>query len=170
MGSNSKVKVAANRQKIVEGTNEGKTQAQIAEELNVTRCTVNRNLAKLKESFVQGNREDFEKYVRAQLDLLTKAIEEVWEGNLPPEAANSIRGMMDSIARLTGSNSPTKSIVARVDAEGSPLFLKFKKSVVGLSDAQLEEAFDQLAKLPREVSKTTVDASWFPTERKEIEQ
>ena len=132
MGANSKTKVAANRAKIIEGTNEGKTQREIGEELGLTRDTVNRNLAALKASFVQGNREDFEKYVRAQLDLLTKAIEEVWEGNLPPDAANSIRGMMDSIARLTGSNAPSKSIVARVDGESSPMFLMFRRVHPGL--------------------------------------
>jgi DNA-binding CsgD family transcriptional regulator len=110
----SKAKQAANQQKIVQGTVEGKTQSTIAVELGLTRETVNRNLAHLRKGFVSASREEFSAYVKQQVELLTKAIEEVWEGKLPPEAANSIRGLMDSIARLTGSNAPTKSISAHV--------------------------------------------------------
>lgn len=115
MPKNSKVKQAANQQKIVEGLAEGKKQTQIAEELGVHPVTVCRNLAELRKGFVSASREEFSVYVKQQVELLTKAIEEVWEGKLPPEAANSIRGLMDSIARLTGSNAPTKSISAHVD-------------------------------------------------------
>jgi hypothetical protein len=120
MGRNSKAKQAANQQKIVQRTVEGKTQTTIAEELGIHPVTVCRNLAELRKGFMSVSREEFSVYVKQQVELLTKAIEEVWEGKLPPEAANSIRGLMDSIARLTGSNAPTKSIHANVNADVDP--------------------------------------------------
>ena len=113
----SKAKQASNQKKIVQGTVEGKTQSTIAAELGLARETVNRNLAQLRKGFVSASRDEFAIYVKQQVELLTKAIEEVWAGKLPPEAANSIRGLMDSIARLTGSNAPTKSISAHVEIE-----------------------------------------------------
>lgn len=144
MPRNSKAGQAANQQKIVEGLAEGKTQSTIAEELGVARETVNRNLALLRDGLVSVGREDFAVYVKQQVDLLTKAIEEVWEGKLPPEAANSIRGLMDSIARLTGSNAPTKSISAHV-AGGVQVIpieeqYEYKQAFAGLyPDERLEE-------------------------------
>ena len=77
------------------------TQQQLADEVGASLATVKRDLSKLSEGFVATTREQFASYVQQQVQLLTKAVEEVWEGRLPPEAANSIRGMMDSIARLT---------------------------------------------------------------------
>jgi hypothetical protein len=57
-----------------------------------------------------------------------------------------------------------------VDAQSSPLFLKFKKASAGLSDSQLETVFCEMAKIPREAVVTVRDASWFPTpEPKQLE-
>lgn len=144
MPRNSKAKQADNQQKIVQGTAEGKTQSTIAAELGLTRETVNRNLAVLRNCLVSASREEYSLYVKQQVELLTKAIEEVWEGKLPPEAANSIRGLMDSIARLTGSNAPSKSISANVNVEQQVLpieqQLEYLQAFAGLyEDERLEE-------------------------------
>jgi len=141
---NSKAKQAANQQKIVQGTAEGKTQSTIAGELGLARETVNRQLAKLRDGFVTASREEFSQYVKQQVELLTKAIEEVWEGKLPPDAANSIRGLLDSVARLTGSNAPTKSISANLHVEQQVIpieqQLEYLNAFAGLyEDERLEE-------------------------------
>ena len=137
----SKAKQAANQQKIVQGTLEGKTQTTIAEELGVARETVNRNLALLRDGLVSASREEFSAYVKQQVELLTKAIEEVWEGKLPPDAANSIRGLMDSIARLTGSNAPTKSIHATMKGpQLDALYLDIRQELLHLSDEDKHQA------------------------------
>lgn len=164
MPRNSKAKQAANQQKIVEGLAEGKTQSTIAAELGLARETVNRNLAVLRDGLVSASREEFSVYVKQQVDLLTKAIEEVWEGKLPPEAANSIRGLMDSIARLTGSNAPTKSISASVtvNPEHSREYLFFREAVAGLTEDQLHEVYTFAKGLQRVPVVNVKDASWFP--------
>lgn len=114
MPRNSKVKQATNQQAIVQGTKEGKTQSTIAAELGLTRETVNRNLAKLREGLQLATKEQFSEYVQNQVALLTELASQLWEGQVPPEVGNSIRAVLDSIARLTGSNAPTKSIHANV--------------------------------------------------------
>jgi len=141
MPRNSKAKQAANQQRIVEGLAVGKKQTLIAEELGLHPVTVSRNLALLRDGLVSASREEFSQYVQQQVELLTKVIEEVWEGKLPPEAANSIRGLMDSIARLTGSNSPIKSIHATVKGpQLDALYLDIRQELLDLSDADKQEA------------------------------
>jgi len=146
---NSKLKVASNQARIVQGLNEGKKQVQIAAELSLTPETVSRNLAKLREGFTIASKEQFSEYVQRQVELLSKAIEEVWEGNLPPEAANSIRGLMDSIARLTGSNAPSKSISAHVDAGASVIAIseqyEYLQAFAGLYPDERLEELDRVA-------------------------
>lgn len=131
MGRHSKPKSAVIKEKIVQGTQDGKNQGVIAGELKVSREHVNRTLAELRDRFKDRSPEAFSAYVHRQVELLTQAIEEVWEGKLPPEAANSIRGLMDSIARLTGSNAPTRSesLNVNVDANVSSLYAKFVRIV-----------------------------------------
>jgi hypothetical protein len=148
MPRNSKVKQAANQQKIVQGIAEGKSQTTIAGELGLARETVNRNLALLRDGLVSASREDFSVYVKQQVDLLTKVIEEVWEGKLPPDAANSIRGLMDSVARLTGSNAPTKSISAHVAGGVQVLPIEeqyeYKQAFAGLYPDERQEELDRV--------------------------
>jgi DNA-binding CsgD family transcriptional regulator len=160
---NSKAKQAANQAQIVRGTVEGKTQSTIADELGVTRETVNRNLAELRKGFVSVSREEFSVYVKQQVELLTKAVEEVWEGKLPPEAANSIRGLMDSIARLTGSNAPTKSISANVNVDQQVIpieqQLEYLQAFAGLYEDERLEELDRV-KARKRTCRIVMDASW----------
>ena len=162
---NSKAGQATNQQKIVEGIAEGKTQSTIAEELGVHRTTVNRNLAVLRDGLVSASREEFSVYVKQQVDLLTKAIEEVWEGKLPPDAANSIRGLMDSIARLTGSNAPSKSIVGHVSGPKlDSLYLDIREVLLDLDDADKQEALLLMRGFAKQRKKPAVITTKFLTE------
>lgn len=163
MPRNSKAKQAANQQKIVEGLAVGKKQTQIAEELGLHPVTVSRNLALLRDGLVSASREEFSTFVKQQVELFTKAIEEVWEGKLTPEAANSIRGMMDSIARLTGSNAPTKSISANVNVEQQVIpieqQLEYLNAFAGLYEDERLEELDRV-KARKRTCRVVMDASW----------
>jgi hypothetical protein len=154
---NSKVKVAQNQATMVQGLKEGKKQVAIAAELRLTPETISRNLAKLREGFTTASREEFSVYVKQQVDLLTKAIEEVWQGTLPPEAANSIRGLMDSIARLTGSNAPTKSIVGHVNGpQLDALYLEIRQELLDADDDTKQEALLMVRELVKSRRKPVV--------------
>jgi hypothetical protein len=112
-----------------------------AEGYPADRNTLTRDLTRLKQQFNTSNGTEFAEYVREQVTLLTQAVEEVWEGKLPPDAANSIRGLMDSIARLTGSNAPTKSIHATVKGpQLDALYLDIRQELLHLSDDDKQEA------------------------------
>lgn len=171
MPRNSKAKVATNQAAIVKGMNEGKQQKQIAEELGVHRITVNRNLAKLRDGLVSASREEFSVYVKQQVELLTKAIEEVWEGTLPPEAANSIRGLMDSIARLSGSNAPTKSIVGHVSGPKlDKLYLDIREVLLDLTDEDKQAALTLMREFAKTHKKPVVITAKFLSEGSHVEQ
>jgi len=109
------------------------------------------------------SREEFSVYVKQQVELLTKAVEEVWEGKLPPEAANSIRGLMDSIARLTGSNAPTKSISANVNVDQQVIpieqQLEYLQAFAGLYEDERLEELDRV-KARKRTCRIVMDASW----------
>src|SRR5579859_6814695 len=134
------------RTRLLELKQEGKTTIEAedilkAEGFPADRVTLWRDLSKLRDGFNITNREEFATYVQEQVALLTQAIEEVWEGSLPPEAANSIRGLMDSIARLTGSNAPTKSIHATVKGpQLDALYLDIRQELLHLGDKDKHEA------------------------------
>jgi hypothetical protein len=137
----SKAKQAANQQKIVQGTVDGKTQTTIAAEIGVTRETVNRNLAKLREGFQLASKEQFTEYVQSQVALLTELALELWEGHVPPDVGNSIRGVLDSIARLTGSNAPSKSIVGHVTGpQLDALYLEIRQELLDLENDAKQDA------------------------------
>jgi hypothetical protein len=160
---NSKAKQAANQQKIVQGTVEGKTQSTIAGELGLARETVNRNLAKLREGFQLATKEQFSDYVQHQVSLLTELASQLWEGEVPADVGNSIRGVLDSIAKLTGSNAPTKSISAHVngDAQVIPIEhqLEYLNAFAGLYEDERLEELDRV-KARKRTCRVVMDASW----------
>lgn len=154
---NSKAKQAANQQKILQGMVEGKTQTTIADEIGVTRETVNRNLAKLREGFQLASKEQFTEYVQHQVALLTELASQLWEGVVPPDVGNSIRGVLDSIARLTGSNAPTKSIVGHVSGPKlDALYLDIRQELLDLSDGDKQDALLLMREFARSRKKPVV--------------
>jgi hypothetical protein len=137
------------RGRLLELKQQGKTTIEAEEILTsegfpADRVTLWRDLSKLREGFSIANRQEFSTYVQEQIALLTQVIEELWEGSLPPETANSIRGLMDSIARLTGSNAPTKSIHATVPVEHSQELLEYREAFAGLYE---DERYEELARV-----------------------
>lgn len=155
---------------VVEGLKDGKTVRKMAAELQVHRNTIVRDLKALRERFAVGNTEAFEQYRDAQLQVLERIELSIIEGHIPVDVANAWRAVRADISKLLGLDAPSKSVSVKVDAESSPLFLKFKKAVSGLAEAQLEEVLAIAAGLPRAAVKVERDESWFPKKApKEIE-
>ncbi|HEV2173032.1 MAG TPA: hypothetical protein VGR71_05670 [Nitrospira sp.] len=148
----------------IELMNAGKTQADIAAELGISRQTFWRDMTALTTSYTEGNQTAFGKLREMQVGALLDMAREVHEGKIEPEVGNSIRSLLDSVSKLLGLNAPTKSlsVSATVDAHDIR-YLKFKKAVSGLTETQLEDVLGYATKLPRVVVETVKDASWFPT-------
>jgi len=94
--------------------------------------------------------------------VLERIEQAIVEGVVPPDVANAWRAVRADISRLLGLDAPSKSLSVKVDAESSPLFLRFKKSIAGLDELRLEEAFKYLSGLPRTKTAQAPDQSWFP--------
>ena len=136
-----------------------------AEGYPADRNTLTRDLTRLRQQFNASNSAEFAEYVREQVELLTKVVEEVWGGNLAPEAANSIRGLMDSIARLTGSNAPSKSIVGHVSGPKlDSLYLDIREVLLDLDDADKQEALLLMRGFAKQRKKPVVITTKFLTE------
>lgn len=152
----TKTQQAERQAKAIELTREGMQPGEIAQQVGASRVTIWRDLEKLRLNYHALSKENFAEYVQVQIQLLTTAVEEVWEGNLPPEAGNAIRRMMDSIARLTGSNAPARTITAHVSAEVDPQTLKGYRRFVfetrGLDQESLQKVYEFARSLPRPVA------------------
>lgn len=159
---------AKEKQEIVDMLNEGKTKTEMAGELGISRSTLHRQLNELEAAFVEGGKEAFNKLrMQTAHEFLEKA-KQVLDGSVDPDVMNAWTRVMSEFKRTLGLDAPTTSITKRIDAESSPLFLMFKKSISGLSDDQLADAFKYLSGIPREIKPRVVDASWFPTVKKEL--
>ena len=88
---NSRAEIAKRQTTLAETLNLGMTAEEAMAATGVSRTTIWRDLSSLKEGFQITNKEAFAQYVTSQVGILTKVIEEVWEGALEPEVANSIR-------------------------------------------------------------------------------
>jgi hypothetical protein len=150
------------RADVVAGLEAGKTGAQMAEELEVHRNTISRDLKDLREQFSAGNSEAFAEARAKQVRVFELMEAALVEGKIDAQTATAWKGIRSEISALLGVNAPSKSITARIGADSSPVFLRFKSATAGLDDAQLEDAFAQLAKIPRTPKKPAMDASWFP--------
>ena len=166
----SKAERLERQAKVVEGLKAGKTQAEIQEELQVSRATMWRTMTALAERFTQAvSDDDLTALKRAQLDALRCVGDAVLKGTVEPEVSNAWARLNEQVSRLLGLDAPQKRVVAHLDAESSPLFLRFKKSIAGLSDDQVEEVLRAAAAMPRERREPAKDASWWPQPpRKEI--
>ncbi len=63
----SEAKIEERRARAVKLMNEGKKQGEVADQLRVSRSTLWRDLAKLRERFTEENSEAFTEYRKAQL-------------------------------------------------------------------------------------------------------
>jgi hypothetical protein len=102
---------------IVGGVKLGLKNTDIADALGVHRNTVSYHLGKLRDKLRDKSPTEYAEFVRQQVEVMATLVEEVHQGKLPPDAANAIRGLMDSVARLTGSNAPAKRMSLNLNAD-----------------------------------------------------
>jgi hypothetical protein len=156
--------------KIIDALKKGKGVQKMAAEMQVHRNTIWADLKALRDKCKIGSGPEFEAYRDAQLQVLERIEQSIIEGHIRPDVANAWRAVRQDIANLIGLNAPSKSVSVKVDAESSPLFLKFKKACAGLADEQLEEVLQFAADQPRAARKPERNESWFPKPTpKEIE-
>jgi hypothetical protein len=164
-GSNSKAEVEKNKRLAAQRIAEGATKAEVQAELGVCRQTLGNYLQGLEIDWAALNAPAIAPLKKKMVEQLLQMADDVIAGVVSTKLADTWRGLMGDIREmLPGMNTPTTSAVMHVGSESSPLFLKFKKATAGLSEAQLEQAFAQLASVPREAVVTVRDASWFPAD------
>jgi len=160
--------IEARRNRLLELLADGKTATQAAEVLRAegypaSHDTIQRDVAGLTPSWRKENASAFEAQQAEELIRLAEL--EAALVNPAIRADRKIELALSIIAariKLLGLNAPTKSIVGHVDAEASPVFLRFKKAAAGHSEEQVEDAIKYLENLPRERVITVKDESWFP--------
>jgi predicted transcriptional regulator len=147
---------------IVEGVKLGLKNTDIADALGVHRNTVSYHLGKLRDKLRDKSPTEYAEFVRQQVEVMATLVEEVHQGKLPPDAANAIRGLMDSVARLTGSNAPAKSmhlsLHRRIDGStpvqsmtDDELRVVIAREILcGLNDGQIDEVRAFAKSLPHD--------------------
>jgi hypothetical protein len=170
--------IESRRNRLLELLSEGKTESQAgailrAEGYPASHDTVERDVDALAPTWRAENATAFEQYRKNQFTRISAKWVEI-ENDASMSGAEKHAAWarwMKLEMDLLGTAAPTKSIQAHVSSsESSPLFLKFKKATAGMSEAQLEQAFAELASIPREAIATVRDASWFPVpEPKQLE-
>lgn len=105
-GKRPAVVVEKRRAKVAKLFAEGKSVPKIAEATGAPLRTIERDLSALRGTLQNANKESFGNFVKGQVELLTRLIEDTYNGTIPPEVANAVRGLMDNLAKLTGSNAP----------------------------------------------------------------
>jgi hypothetical protein len=169
--------IAARQSRLVELLAEGKSQTEAAEILRseghpASDPTITRDVRELGPRWAAATIQDFAASASEQYIWLQGLKADLANPNIKADRRIELAlSILDREMKLLGTAAPTKSIQAHVSSsESSPLFLKFKKATAGLSEAQLEAAFAQLASIPREAVVTVRDASWFPApEPKQLE-
>jgi len=161
---NSNAGVEARRQRVAEALAEGpkKTRGQIAAEVGTNLAAVKRDLAALALQFQAGNKEAFAEYRKTQLAVFELMEESLVTGQADPELVREWRAVRSEISKLLGLNAENRSIVAHVTSDSSPLVMRFRKATAGLTDYQMEEAFQYLSRIPREKVARVIDASMLP--------
>ncbi|HEX4424180.1 MAG TPA: HTH domain-containing protein [Terriglobales bacterium] len=145
--------------------NEGKTQAQIADELGISRATFWRDISTLTKNYAEGNQTAFAELRTMQVGALLDMAKEVHDEVITPETGNSIRGFLDSVSRLLGLEAPrrTESRSTNVNVEGGSvenfgLYKRFFHEIRGLEPDQIELVWDFCNSLVRR----PVDTGWGP--------
>lgn len=147
---------------VKDGMKLGLSNKDMAIALNVHRNAISYHLAKLRDGVVEKDPHGFADLIRDQVQLIIAVVDEVHEGKLPPDAANAIRGLMDSVARLTGSNAPSKSmhlsLHRRIDGStpvqsmtDDELRVVIAREILcGLNDSQVDEVRAFAKSLPHD--------------------
>ena len=153
----SKAERAERQAKALELMKTGATQDAIAEILGVSRMTFWRDLQTIEARYVEGSAADVAAFKKSQYDALMRIESATAEGSIEPDVANALVRIRDSVARLLGLDSPTKSIHATVNANIDPAKLvgyrKFLYVTRHLSEADVERfVFPFCQQLPPSVT------------------
>ena len=161
---NSRAHIEARRAKVMEGMEQGLTQADLVDELQVSRSTLWRDLAALRERWSGEADQSFAEYRKKQMEVLELIEEAIVGGLILPEVANAWRAVRADISKLLGLDQPTRHVTARVNVDADPPALRLKQAVGGLDDDQLEEVARFAASLARKPAVKGED--WFPAKPK----
>lgn len=150
------------RDKVAEKLVEGKSVGEAAEELGVHRNSVSYH----KKALTSDMSESVQEYRAQQIIELSELKAQLANDKIKPEKRIELAlSIIDREIDLTGTKAPTKSISARFSATEDPLYLEFKRATMGLDEAEVRQALEHLAKLPRTSSERNED--WFPKNAKE---
>jgi len=154
----------ARRAQIAEGVKAGKTVKEIAEELQVSRITLWRDLKALQEQAVLTLDTEGLKAIKAQQYAVQLKMEEaLLQGVLDPATVTAWNKVREPIAKLLGLNAESRSVVAHVSSSvTNELAASFLRAVTGLDETIVRQEIERLAALPRKV----VDSE--PPTRKEL--
>ncbi len=151
--------------------NAGKTQVEIAEQLEISRSTFWRDVCRLTKDYSLDNREAFGQLRELQVGALMDMAKEVHEGDITPEAGNSIRGFLDSVSKLLGLNAPTKHVTAKVDATTDPSEMKLWQRAVyelrNIPEDRMDEFWERVRPVITEFAQpdVVVDESYYPPKK-----
>jgi hypothetical protein len=123
-------------------------QKKMAEAMGVSRWTIYRSLKPLVEQMRETNPEKF-----LEGRLTQKAVYELMEealvsGKIEPDVARAWQSIRDSISRLMGYDSPSKSVHVSVTANTAVQY-RFLERAHGLTADQIESVFKFMDALPR---------------------
>jgi DNA-binding CsgD family transcriptional regulator len=161
---NTAAHIEERRAKTVKLMNEGRTKAEIADQLRVSRITLWRDLANLRERYKTESSADFEAYRKAQLEVLELIEEGIVEGMIAPDVGNAWRQVRADISKLLGLDAPSKSV--RIDAELDPEKLqgyrKWLAETKGLDDGDLVPVWSMLREIRGAKARKPIEA-FFPS-------
>jgi hypothetical protein len=136
---------------------------EVAKQLGVSYKTAKRDKAEIMRRLQDASGQAIEGFRAEQLielsELKAQLLSPLIKADRKVELALAI---IDREMKLLGTASPTTSITAHVKTEFSPLVQRFKKSILGLSDGQVEQVLEFAQGLTRERQLQTIDATWFP--------
>lgn len=116
----SRAERAKRQARELEMMNDGKNRNEIAGELGISRQTFWRDLQALEARYVSGSAEDIRHFKEAQYRALMKIEAATAQGAIPPEVANTLVRVRDSVARLLGLNAENRSVVLHANADVDP--------------------------------------------------
>jgi hypothetical protein len=162
-----KATIAARQNRLLELLAEGKTQAEASlvlysEGFPADRITLWRDVKALKVHWQATNAEAFGELRKSQLSVLERIEQSLLEGSLDAETGRAWLSVRSEISKLLGLNAENRSIVAHVTSDSNPLIQRFKKSILGLNDEQVEQVLDFAQGIARQRQAQTIDATWFP--------
>jgi hypothetical protein len=161
---NSQAEIELRRQKALELMKENPqaSLSEVADAIGSSRSTLWRDLKALSVKLATTNLAEHEKRVAAQEAVLGLMEQALLDEQIEPDVANAWRQIRKDIAELRGLNAPSKSVVAHTSPSHDILYMKFRKAIFDLSEAQVDDVLAYATKLPREPVVTVRDASWFP--------